>query len=458
MRRCVLLTMLLALVGAGSGRAATQTFPARDITIPSVGKVRVQLKVETGTFAVKDFVFVRKYCYTLTHLGATGYVLTGLNPDCSDPFAGEPPTITPSSKSAAWQVTEFADYEPADPVWFTTNAAKGLAKDDSAKLVLYTNDPPAEGELFVSGRLGTTLRHDALSYWHPDCGTETCPAEGNIPVVCRGPFDIAQAYPALPADYPGTKIAPNRSFKGNKAQGSQNVTAVSGIFCLDSMVVNGVPVLNEGAFMTCPSGGYTDPVAQSYRLIKEVPESPKCPMTYQHRIWIQHGKGVRTWWALRYTPPGTTFTLEITVRCRARVGGAVAIHKNRWTWRVTATIDSLPHVIQVLHTGAVGTMEIPCIPGENTYLLLQTGVQNLKKATTRRARQDAIFDLEALIIASALFAEKATPSLWGTGFPPGNAAVPTKAGWIGILETIENPCACKLIADVDYIGRQLGIL
>ena len=27
----------------------------------------------------------------------------------------------------------------------------------------------------------------------------------------------------------------------------------------------------------------------------------------------------------------------------------------------------------------------------------------------------------------------------------------------GILDTIENPCCCKLLADLEFMGQQLGI-
>ena len=45
--------------------------------------------------------------------------------------------------------------------------------------------------------------------------------------------------------------------------------------------------------------------------------------------------------------------------------------------------------------------------------------------------------------------------------PPGNQAVTdTVFGTgrpFGILDTTENPCACKLLVDLEFMGQQLGI-
>src|SRR5438552_432610 len=66
---------------------------------------------------------------------------------------------------------------------------------------------------------------------------------------------------------------------------------------------------------------------QAYRLIKQVPGSFKCPdvyglphfddkgnlLPYQY---FQYGTGVRTWWALNFTQPGTKFILEVVSACQ----------------------------------------------------------------------------------------------------------------------------------------------
>jgi hypothetical protein len=458
MRRCVLLIGLLALVGARGARAETTTYPAATLTLTPTGKVSVQLTVESGTYAVNNFVFVRKYCYTVKNLGPSSFLIDGFSPACDDPFAADPAAITPATKSAAWTAATFPLDTPVDPVWATSDSTKAIAINQSGKFVLYSNDPPSQDDLFLRGSTNGTRRDDIIRYWHPDCGTQITLPGSDIPYVLHGPFDLAQAYPAQPSGYPGStpSIADDECFTGTQ-QGMPNATAVSGAFCLDTVIVDGVPVLNVNAFATCPSGQF-QPFVQSYRLIKDVPGSGKCPLTYAPRTWIQFGTGIRTWWALRYTQPGTTFTLELTVRCNdPRKRGKPAIHIDRWTWRVTANLDTLPYVIQVFHTGAIGTLEIPCIAGEETYQCLVAGVNRLKTASSLVAKQNALFGLEALLIASGAFGEVLTPEEWFPSFPPGNNAVLGDHGYTGIFETLEHPCVCKLLADLEFIGEKTGI-
>lgn len=470
MLRRVVLTFLLAAVAVGAARGQTTVYPARTIALSTTERVSLQLTVETGTYSVDDMVFVRKYCYTLRNLSSSGYRVNGFNPDCDDPFAAVPAQITPASKSAGWQAARFPLDAPVDPVWFTRPDQPGsaLGFGETAKFTLYTNAPPEEGELFLRGFVGSAPphRHDVIRYWHPRCGGNLFRPDKGLPVIPHGPFDLAQAYPAEPLGYGDTtpRIAPNACFSGAQ-QGPPNATAVAGVLCLDTVVAKGLPVLNVAAFATCPPGMY-DPHVQSYRLIKQVPGSQKCPLTYQPRTFVQYGDGVRTWWALRYTQPGTTFTLEVTVRCRdASRNGATALHIDRWTWRVTATVDSLPLVIQVLHTGAIGTLEIPCIAGEDAYRTLMDGAAKLKAAAlnstkgsySRLQTQNALFALEAFIIANGAFGEVVTEVGWFTNFPPGNHTEKGSLGYAGILESLENPCVCKLMADLEYIGQQLGV-
>jgi hypothetical protein len=458
MRRHLLLIGLLALAGARGGRAETTTYPAATLNLIPTGKVSIQLTVETGTYAINNFVFTRKYSYTVKNLGPSTYLISGFSPACDDPFATDPAAITPASKSAGWTAATFPLDTPVDPVWATSQAASSIAQNQSGKFVYYTNDPPLKGDLFLHGATSGTTRDDVISYWHPDCGAQITLPGSDIPYVLHGPFDLAQAYPAQPSGYLGStpSIADNECFAGS-SQGMVNANAVSGVLCLDSVVVDGVPVLNVNAFATCPSG-QTQPFVQSYRLIKDVPGSGKCPLTYTPRTWVQFGTGVRTWWALRYTQPGTTFTLELTVRCKdPRKHGQPSLHIDRWTWRVTANLDTLPLVIQVLHTSAIGTLEIPCIAGEDTYKALLAGVNRLKTARSLDAKQDALFDLEALLIAAGAFGEVVVPEEWFPSFPPGNGAALGEHGYTGIFETVENPCVCKLLADLEFIGVQMGI-
>jgi hypothetical protein len=262
---------------------------------------------------------------------------------------------------------------------------------------------------------------------------------------------LAQAYPATATPLPG--VADDRCFRGIR-QGENNGLAVPGLLCLDSVMVKGVPRLNVNSFITCPAG-QTQPFVQSYRLTKDVPGSAKCPMTFSPRSYYQFGTGIRTWWALQFTMPGTTFTLEITVRCLDSRSRKALFHIDRWTWEVIATLDTFEHLIHLLHTDAVGTTEVPCIVGEDVYMALLDGLQEMRDAPSLPARQDALFNLEGLVTTICAFGEVLEPETWFGDYPPGNAAPTGPMGIVGIIETTENPCCCKLLVDLEYIGEQM---
>jgi hypothetical protein len=217
------------------------------------------------------------------------------------------------------------------------------------------------------------------------------------------------------------------------------------------------------------------------------------PYTYN-----QFGPGVRTWWTLNFTQPGTKFILQVVAVCRAAPilgapdkltgqpvvispGGQAQLHQDQWTWRVVADTNTLGYVIDLMHEGAVSTLEVPCIIGEDMY-------DALKKAQARLAGAvgagdpngigNAIFDMEALIVSNCLFTEVLDPLVFfrgpdqtfpdGTTVPgisePGNLSptvtFPNGGGMAvaGIIDTIEHPCCCKLLVDLEWIAIKNGII
>ena len=91
---------------------------------------------------------------------------------------------------------------------------------------------------------------------------------------------------------------------------------------------------------------------QAYRLIKEVPGSFKCPDVYgiprfnndgklTPYQYFQFGTGVRTWWSLNFTQPGTRFLLQVVVACQLNTGG-VRIRMESWRWTSTASPSCPP--------------------------------------------------------------------------------------------------------------------
>ena len=78
---------------------------------------------------------------------------------------------------------------------------------------------------------------------------------------------------------------------------------------------------------------------QAFRLTKQVPGSFKCPDVYglphfnsdgklTPYQYFQFGTGVRTWWSLNFTQPGTKFILEVVSVDRAVLGGSPLLHKD----------------------------------------------------------------------------------------------------------------------------------
>jgi len=294
----------------------------------------------------------------------------------------------------------------------------------------------------------------------------------------RGNFSVFEAYPvtAQPLTAANNVIpnAPsasdNATFRGQTAQDAvagANVLAVPGVLSL--LTINprtqaGVAQrLNAAAFAAAPNVNYGSCVVQSYRLTKKPAVSKKCPTTFPGAGTtglIQFGQGVRTWWSLIFTPPGTTFQLDVTTTCQGRdtASGLTDIHIDRYIWTVKVTYNSLRWVIDVLHAGALGTSEIPCIAAEDMYAALRQAVANIEAAATQSLKQDALFQMEALLIGFSAFGDCFfTDMFWPVSFPPSNDMQAGAFGWTGVIDTLENPCACKLLVDIEKLGEDFGI-
>jgi hypothetical protein len=308
-------------------------------------------------------------------------------------------------------------------------------------------------------------------------------------------YNLAQAYPCTVGTYdPALGIADPRVWAGSCGLNTLQVPttppgAAPGVICLAR---RGLALdVNCFAVASTANGQFGPCFVQAYRLIKQVPGSFKCPDVYglphfdDHGNllpyqYFQYGTGVRTWWSLNFTQPGTKFILEVVSVCRTTaatngVPGAAAVHKDTWTWRVVANVDTLSNLIEVMHGGAVGTLEVPCIIGEDMYDALVKAKNRLGDAVTGGNATNignAIFDMEALIVSNCLFVDVLDPLLEFPGpaqfsapniQPPGNLAQHVSVGSqgtaiAGIIDTIENPCCCKLLVDLEWIALKNGLV
>jgi hypothetical protein len=343
----------------------------------------------------------------------------------------------------------------------------------------------------------------------PPSGGGGTPPPG-VQVRQHGPFYLAQAYPATVLNYSteaGTGgnqgqnqgqtqgpvggeqgqaipsgIAPNNCFLNGSQQAPTAATnALPGILCLDK----GATRIFANPFAIC-AVGETNPRVQAVTLNKIIPGSFKCDAYGLPRVdpvtgavspaqtLFQDANHLRTWWTLRYTQPGTKFVLDVVVVCTGP-GGATTFHIDRWVWIVVADVRTFLMVVDLLHQDAVGTFEIPCILAEDVASTIRTIFNNFRTAVGQNDRNGMfsnLIDLEAFIALNCVLTDVAIPEVLYPGAPllgqttptyqpPGNQAkLDTVFGSgrpFGILDTTENPCCCKLLSDLEFIGQQLGI-
>jgi hypothetical protein len=295
-----------------------------------------------------------------------------------------------------------------------------------------------------------------------------------VPTVLHQNFNVAEAYPCTASSYPtALGIADLRVFTGQCPPPPEARGATPGIISLRRRGL----ALDVNCFAVIPAGQVGPCFVQSFQLIKTVPGSIKCPDVYTAASYVQFGVGVRTWWSLNFTQPGTRFILTVISVCRARSATGVLVprfHRDTWTWLVEADVNTLLYVIELMHSGAVSTLEIVCIIGEDMYDALLDARQRLADAIPTQNRTlmgNAIFDMEALIVANCLFVDTLNPHEAFPGQdqfgartiqPPGNPAPTVRleeggTAVAGIIDTTEHPCCCKLIVDLEWIARKLGL-
>jgi hypothetical protein len=354
---------------------------------------------------------------------------------------------------------------------------------------------------------------------------------GGITPTQRATFNLAEAYPATSGTFTGSlpwPIAPNGCWNpslpgfseasptvqaptldlrcsatvnptlaGVPAQGRTGF-AVGGILCLPTAGDLLNPRLNVNAFVTLAAGDSPNRPAfvQMVRLTKEIPGSIKCPDVFGTPVLDANGQrtgqpaqrftqfgatpsGIRTWWALSYTQPGTKFNLDVTVVAQKPVGNTgffqPSLHVDRFTWVVVANADTLPVTINLLHTNTIGTMEIPCIVSEDAFCDFMAAAGLIKQADSLlvtdpnrdEARFQAIQTFEGLIFQFAAFTDFVTPEQLfpvipatqpPTFQPPSDHGdIPGSSGSVGVIDSLENPCLCKMLVDVERIAEDWGI-
>jgi len=528
--KSLLLTGLLfaAVVQSASAQTNPQVFSEVpvDVMVSGVGfdQYGIQLTVTRGSFACGGQQWIFQYQYTVRHIatqnGAAGqrtFFKQLQIPICNGKTycAIAHPEVRPGSASGGnpnnWIVNnglaggQTSVNWQVDPNAAGGPVANGMPDGGIWRFTFYTNVLPD-----ISNRSLSMNESHCITFAPLDCpeGAGTmqyvfpCGAL-EIPGGCAPKqFNIAQVYPATRVElsgYPGPGC-----WNGGTVTNFENLSppirpTVPGVLCLASNPTTHLLDINAFLDPAC----CTNAVIQFVTLTKHIPGSQKCPEVYPQQTYTQFSNdptGIRTWWPLMYTMPGTKFTLTVQGRCLSGTlasNGNNPIFTDTWCWTVVANPDTFRLLIDWFHTSELGMLEIPCIAGEDTYKALlacaaslKTAVTNLQNAPLNTAMhdqaliaaQDALVDCEAFVFANmflAEFVDLTGPFDYVNGAPdtgpfsqpngpPPNLAQPVPhdendqpigsiAGVIGIIDTFENPCACKLIVDLESMGTRLGI-
>jgi hypothetical protein len=288
------------------------------------------------------------------------------------------------------------------------------------------------------------------------------------PAPPQSSFALAQAYPCLPQSYPPELgIADLRCYRGAAAAGPPAPGAVPGVLSLPRRGLE----LDVNCFAIPPANARGPCRVQFYQLAKTVPGRTTI---------LQFGRQVRTWWSLNFTPPGTRFTLIVHSVCPVTGPRRLLFKQDVFSWVVIANPQTMLRLIDLMHTGAVGTSELPCILAEDTYDLLVELVQQIDQelmvyefnatAGNLLRLQNTIIELTQFLLINCLMIDIAEPVYVFPGpeqfgepdyQPPGNLAGVTLAGetggFAGIIDTIEHPCCSILLADLIWIAFDAGL-
>ncbi len=271
---------------------------------------------------------------------------------------------------------------------------------------------------------------------------------GTVPVtdtteetVIIGPQLVYQAFQS-----PG---GVNTSYQGYNGTGADVISSMAGVFAI-------VPGDAWANFVSAAQLG-VDYEIKNVLLCKEHPSIIQCADVFPSgTICLQGTPNIRLWWPLMYEVPGTTWTLTIVYGTGALFDDdgpgpnlPSFVHTEVWTWQVDATIQSMKDLLELFHEIPFGLDEVPLVSDEVLYPILQAKLDAIQDALDMDppdlvAAAAILGDFEMEVMDACIGVSPARPN------PTGNGT--------GIAATFENPACCKLLADAEYVGFQLGIL
>jgi len=236
------------------------------------------------------------------------------------------------------------------------------------------------------------------------------------------------------------------SYRGYKGLGVNIRAALPGVFAIG-------PGENWSNFIKAAQDG-VDYTLKNVTLTKTSPDIVQCSDIFPAKTIIQQGTpNIRLWWPLMYEAPETTWTLKIlygTNTLYDHDGNGpdkpAYVHEEEWTWIVETEVNHLKDLINLFHQLPFGKDEVPLISDEILYSSLQEildEVQEAIDAGNTATAADLLSDFEMMVMDACI------------GFSPTHPN-PTGVG-TGIANSEENPACCKLLADAEFIGRELGV-
>lgn len=255
------------------------------------------------------------------------------------------------------------------------------------------------------------------------------------------PISLLQAYKG---DSQGVDV----SDMGHSGTGGDVISAVPGVFKI-------IPGENWRNFVAAAQMGipYT---LKNVTLVKETPSVIQCADVFPAKHVGQQGTpNIRTWWPLMYEIPGTTWALTIAYGTSQpwdddgfgpRQPGY--FHSETWRWMVDANLDSMKDVLALFHELPFGLDEVPLISDEVLYPQLIAKLDAVASALEGPmpdplAAGQILGDFEMEVQDACIVVSPRTPRQTGPG--------------TGIANTLENPACCKLMADAEYVGINLGV-